>query len=257
MVSVQGVALNANVRIHRVEGPRQHRGDNLGAGDHRGTIIHRIGERATHCEGDVCATLLPLNGPALHQARGAERRDELHASILNRPVHDNGPVLSVRQRNDTTQPKMARGDLRCSALVARRGICLGVESCGPCFRDLSGGVGVTEAHGTDATLTEVCAEAASRTGYGTPDVTGDEKRTSDGGQRWRRGRRGARGSGRGRRDVMDHRSQALRRKVDDSESGVLDLAKEVTVDFNDGSIRPQLEATHLQPLDSVDVTLRL
>ena len=197
MVSVQGVALNANVRIHRVEGPRQHRGDNLGAGDHRGAIIHRIGERATHCEGDVCATLLPLNGPALHQARGAERRDELHASILNRPVHDNGPVLSVRQRNDTTQPKMARGDLRRSALVVRRGIRLGIESCGPCFRDLSGGVGVTEAHGTDATLAEVRAEAPSRTGYGPADVTGDEKRTSDGGQRWRRGRRGARGSGRG------------------------------------------------------------
>ena len=56
---------------------------------------------------------------------------------------------------------------------------------------------------------------------------------------------------------MDHRSQALRRKVDDRESSVLDLAKEVTVDFNDGSIRPQLEATHLQPLDGVDVTLRL
>jgi len=57
--------------------------------------------------------------------------------------------------------------------------------------------------------------------------------------------------------VVDHRRQALRRKVDDRESRVLNIAEEVTVNLDDGSIRPQLETTHLQPLDGVDVTLRL
>mmetsp|Transcript_10807 Transcript_10807/g.49091 ORF Transcript_10807/g.49091 Transcript_10807/m.49091 type:complete len:272 (+) Transcript_10807:2598-3413(+) len=257
MVGVKGVALDADVGIHRVEGPRQHRGDNLGAGDHGCSVVHRIGERAAHREGDIGATLLPLDGPALHQARGAERGDELHAAILNRPVHDDGPVLSVRQRDDTTQPKVAGGDLRRAALVARRGIRLGVESRGSGLCDLSRGVGVTQAHGADATLAEVRAETPSRTGYGPADITGDEERARDGGQRGR-GRRGsARGSRRGRSDVVDHRRQALRRKVDDRESRVLNIAEEVTVNLDDGSIRPQLETTHLQPLDGVDVTLRL